>query len=80
MLCQRQGRRYSAAKIGQRICCLIHEQVGRDSVPQTEQHCKGPVAVVHLEVDMFALRLITQLDRFFSWKALDAFSQDWTNL
>ena len=39
-----------------------------------------------LEVDMFASRLTTKLDRFFSWRpdpeaeALDAFSQDWTNL
>ena len=47
VLCQRQERRYSAAEIGQHICRLIREQVGRDSVPQVEQHCKGPVAVVH---------------------------------
>ena len=47
VLCQRQERRYSVAEIGQHICCLICKQVGRDSVPQTEQHCKGPVAVVH---------------------------------
>lgn len=39
-----------------------------------------------LEVDMFASRLTTQLERFFSWRpdpeaeALDAFNQDWTNL
>ena len=39
-----------------------------------------------LEVDMFASRLTTQLERFFSWRpdpeaeAQDAFSQDWTSL
>ena len=39
-----------------------------------------------LEVDMFASRLTAQLDRFFSWRpdpeaeAMDAFSQDWTNI
>ena len=39
-----------------------------------------------LEVDMFASRLTTQLERFFSWRpdseveARDAFSQDWTRL
>ena len=39
-----------------------------------------------LEVDLFASRLTTQLERFFSWRpdpeaeALDAFNQDWTIL
>ena len=47
MFSQAQERHYSAAKIGQHIYCLIREQVGKDSVPQTEQHFKGPVAVVH---------------------------------
>ena len=36
-----------------------------------------------LEVDMFASRLTTQLERFFSWRPdpeAEAFNQDWTNL
>jgi len=39
-----------------------------------------------LEVDLFASRLTTQLQRFFSWrpdpeaKALDAFIQDWSSI
>ena len=39
-----------------------------------------------LEVDMFAFRLTTQLERFFSWRpdpeaeAMDAFYQDWEAL
>ena len=39
-----------------------------------------------LEVDLFASRLTTQLQRFFSWRpdpeaeALDAFNQDWSSI
>lgn len=40
-------RHYSAARIRQHIYRLILEQNFRDSVPQNEQHCKGPKAVVH---------------------------------
>jgi hypothetical protein len=43
------------------------------------QQCWG-----QLVVDLFASRLTTQLDRFFSWRqdpeALDALNQDWRNI
>ena len=46
--------------------------------------CKIQARRGPLEVDMFASRLTTQLERFFSWRpdpeadTLDAFNQDWT--
>ena len=46
--------------------------------------CMNRDITLTLEVDLFASRLITQLDRFCSWRpdpeALDAFSKDWTTL
>ena len=47
MLCQRQAKHYSAADIGQHIRRILREQARRDSVPQAEQLCEGPLATVH---------------------------------
>ena len=47
MLCQRQKRRFCAAEVGQYLSRLLHQQAGRDGVPQAKRHCQRPVAVVH---------------------------------
>ena len=47
MLHPRQEKHYSAVEIGQHLSRILHEQVGGDSVPQAERHCKKPVTVVH---------------------------------
>ena len=49
MLCQRQERRFSAAEVGQYLSSVLHEQVRRHSLAETECHCERTVALVHGE-------------------------------
>ena len=47
MLCQRQEEHYCATQNGQHHSSHICEQAGWNSVPQTEHHSQGTMALVH---------------------------------
>ena len=47
MLCPGKKRRFSAVLVGQYFSRLLHQQAGRDSIPEAKCHCQRPMAVVH---------------------------------